>query len=130
MGCLAAVGWILAGRSKGESSVLLSLFTYLAALTALSTSMADQYLAIPLIAAAACCRSPAAMVYTLLGGAILLESPNNVMRLTPPESTFIKYYHAQIALLFLLGWMFRSPRSEALRAVERGEAPRPLTGTP
>jgi hypothetical protein len=83
---------------------------YLLALVIFTPAMADQYLAIPLVACATALRSWATWAYCAVALAILLVSPANIMGPpTPPlEIThdvgrgWLQYWQAQACLLFLL----------------------------
>lgn len=110
---MVLLGWVWIrrlGRGVGLPELLA---IYLAAVVALSSAMADQYLAIPLVAVAIYHRYPAAWLYSAAALAILIESSNNLFGNTPPGMTFLRYSHAQLLLAFFLVEIFRSLGSRA-----------------
>lgn len=73
IGLLCLVGWLLRGIPRGRA-----VFYYFAALVVFSGQVADQYLAIPLVACAVLWRSPLAWGYSALTLFYLLGSAANI----------------------------------------------------
>lgn len=106
----SGIVWAAKCRDKGHSQELF--FVYLLTLVGFTSSMANQYLAIPLIALARYRKHSAAWLYTVAATVLLLCSPNNFLGSRFSELKFFAYHHTQIWLVILLVVIWREYRSE------------------
>lgn len=96
-------GWFIAGRKPGEL-----FYCYLLAIVVLAVSMADQYLAVPLIACAVYWRRWPAWVYLLPATLLLWFAAADAGALPQPAprwhpyTSHLSYVHAQVWAAILL----------------------------
>ncbi len=100
------------GRVEGKYKAEELFFIYIIILVAFTPSMADQYLAIPLIALARYHKYIAVWLYSLAGTVVLLSSPTNIMLDRFSELRFIGYQQVQTWLAILLLIIWRQCREE------------------
>lgn len=109
---LSGVFWVGKAGEKYEARELL--FIYLLSLVAFTSSMADQYLAIPVIALARYHKNIAVWFYSLAATVLLMSSSNNIFSDRFSELKFIGYQQAQIWLLILLVIIWRQYGAERI----------------
>lgn len=78
---------VAAGVLVGRTAPRAAFFAYLVLLVALSPTIANQYLAIPLVACAVHWKNPLGWLYVGLATVALLGSPDNVGTLAPMRAT-------------------------------------------
>lgn len=97
---LAGHFWTSEHRTRQQEDELL--FLYLITLVTFSSSMADQYLAVPIIALARYGTLVMSWIYSLAATLALITSKANVFGYRFAEMRIIDYHQAQIWLLFIL----------------------------
>ena len=105
---VAGVLWTSRCWDRSEMRELL--FIYLITIVALTCSMADQYLAIPIVALARYYRRVASWVYSLTATVLLFASSNNVFGNKFSNMRAIEYHSTQILLLILLAMIWKQRR--------------------
>ncbi|MBX7144472.1 MAG: hypothetical protein K1X79_08495 [Oligoflexia bacterium] len=99
---MLGVGLYPALRATREISPMEAYYCYLICLVAFSVAMADQYLAIPLVALSATIHRPILLAYLALGAFLLLSSQDNVLGISHWNVGGVEYCHIQLVLLCCL----------------------------
>jgi hypothetical protein len=114
-------GWFVARRRAGEMFYL-----YLLAMVTFTYSMADQYLAIPLIACAVYWRRWPAWVYVVPAALLVWWASAEAGALPQPQARWhayasaLSYQHAQVWIAILLLVVLLRPRPHSLSPEGRG----------
>jgi hypothetical protein len=103
---LLSSGFFYISKFKQKVNLLTLFFLYLATLTAVTSSMADQYLAIPLITLACYPQVLNSAFYTIAATITLFTSQNNIFGTRFSEMQFIAYPQAQIWLVFFIASLY------------------------
>jgi hypothetical protein len=112
---MSGIFWFSNSQHRDNEFELLLI--YLITLVALTCSVVDQYLAIPIVALARYHTHWSGWLYSIIATGLLLTSSCNVFSFNYSEPLFIRYQHAQIWLLILLVVIWRQWRSDELSSM-------------